>query len=316
MTNSSARTVAYDLRPSKQTERILIADILKLVSNAGVPIQTYPYVGLGGSVFYDFQILFRYLGIRRMTSLEHSSQMLERCEFNKPYRFIDIFPGTTSDYITASGFPEPTLVWFDYDWRLSSTITSDIEALGSTLPVGSIFFITLCSEPPKIFQEQKLDAEGRVAWLEDELQSAAASPKVADVSNSKFRFYVERVVKNAVSYAFATRQPGKLVQLVSAFYKDSVSMYTFGAALVEDYQASSIEMKIQSHLPFLGTGSYEIPDFNISERERRLFDKACTGKRRRRAMPSSLSRLGFSEADVQAYSHLIRFLPHYTETLI
>jgi hypothetical protein len=62
--------------------------------------------------------------------------------------------------------------------------------------------------------------------------------------------------------------------------------------------------------------SYEIPGFNISERERRLFDKACTGKGSRRKMPSSLTKLGFSEEDVEAYSHLIRFLPHYTETLI
>lgn len=316
MTNSIARHVAYDLRPSKQTERMLIADILKLVSNTGMAIQTYPYVGLGGTVFYDFQILFRYLGIRRMTSLEHSEQMLERCEFNKPYRFIDIFHGSTGEYIAAKGFPKPALVWFDYDWRLSSMVTSDIEALGSSLPIGSIFFVTLCSEPPKSFQEKTLDAEGKVAWLQDELQSAAADPKTTDVSNSRFRFYVERVVKSAAKYAFATRQPGELVQLISAFYRDTVWMYTFGAAFVEKDLASKIEKKVKTHLPFLGLESYEIPDFNISERERRLFDKACTGKGGRRKIPSSLSKLRFSEAEVEAYSHLIRFLPHYTETLI
>jgi hypothetical protein len=295
---------------------VVIADILKLASNAGVPIQTYPYVGLGGSVFYDFQILFRYLGIRRMTSLEHSPHLLERCEFNKPYRFIDIFPGTTSQYINSKGFSEPTLVWFDYDWRLSSMITSDIEALGSTLPIGSVIFITLCVEPPKSFQEKKLDAEGKVAWLEEELQSAAANPQITDVSNSKFRFYVERVIKNAIKYSFAVRRPGKLVQLISAFYRDTAWMYTFGVAFVEDDQAAIIQKMIKSHLPFLHSESYDIPDFNISERERRLFDQACTGKRQRRTMPSSLSKLGFSETDVEAYSHLMRYLPHYTETLI
>lgn len=315
MTGSSARHLAYDLRPSKQTERMLIADILKLASNAGLPIQTYPYVGLGGSVFYDFQILFRYLGIRRMTSLEHSPQLLERCEFNKPYRFIDIFPGTTSEYINSKGFSEPTLVWFDYDWRLSSMVTSDIEALGSALPIGSVFFITLCVEPPKSFHERKLDAAGKVAWLEEELQSAASSPQIADVSKSKFRFYAERVLKNAVKYSFATR-PGKLVQLISAFYEDTASMYTLGVAFVENDQAEMIQKKIKDHLPFLNLESYDIPDFNISERERRLFDRACTGKRQRRTMPSSLTKLGFSEADVETYSHLIRYLPHYTETLI
>jgi len=316
MTNSSAVRLAYNLRPSKQTERMLIADILKLTSTAGIPIQTYPYVGLGGSVFYDFQILFRYLGIRRMTSLEHSPDFLDRCEFNKPYRFIDIFPGTTSDYINSKGFPKPTLVWFDYDWRLSSAITSDIEALGSTLPIGSVAFITLCVEPPKSFQEKKLDAAGKVAWLEEELQSAASSPQVTDVSNSKFRFYAERVIRNAVQYSFATRRPGRLVQLISVFYHDTAWMYTLGVAFVEDDRAAMIEKKIKSHLPFLKPESYDIPDFNITERERRLFDQACTGKLRRRKMPSSLTKLGFSEQDVEAYSHLMRYIPHYTETLI
>jgi len=315
MTNSSARRVPYDLRPSKQTERMLIVDILKLVSNTGLPIQTYPYVGLGGMVFYDFQILFRYLGIRQMTSLEHSEQMLQRCEFNKPYKFIDIFPGSTSDYIANRGFPRPALIWFDYDWRLSSMVTSDIEALGSSVPKGSIFFITLCSDPPKPFNEKKLDADAKVAWLEEELQSAAAEPQISDMSNSRFRFYVERVIKTAAKYAFATRTDGELVQLISAFYRDSAWMYTFGAAFLEKDQASEIKTKVETHLPFL-SDSYEIPEFNFSERERRLFDKTCTGKRGHKKLPHSLSKLGFSEEEVKAYSHLIRFLPHYTETFI
>lgn len=317
MTGSSARNVQYDLRPAKQTERMLIVDILKLIGTAGLPIQSYPYVGLGGSVFYDFQLIFRYLGLQRMTSIEHSKHLLPRCEFNKPYKFIRTFQGTTSEYMIQRGFNEPTLVWLDYDWRLSSMATSDIELLGASLPEDSVFLITLCAEPPKAFAEKRMDASERVNWLEEELQAASANCTVADVTNSKFRFYVERVIKNAVQYAFAARTQAEPIPFLSAFYKDSAWMYTYGAVFTTGHKAKALRKLLRQNFPFLqGSTAYEIANFNLSQKERKLLDKVCTSKSFRKRAPASLSKLGFSDADVKAYANLMRFVPHYTETLI
>jgi hypothetical protein len=68
MKRSSAYKVQYDIRPCKQTERRILLDILKIGSEAGLELSDYMYLGFGGFKFYDFEMVFRHLGIKSMTS--------------------------------------------------------------------------------------------------------------------------------------------------------------------------------------------------------------------------------------------------------
>ena len=85
MKRSSAYKVPYDIRPSKQTERRILLDILKVGSECGLELAEYKYVGFGGFKFYDFEMLFRHLGVRNMTSVELDRTLIARCKYNKPF---------------------------------------------------------------------------------------------------------------------------------------------------------------------------------------------------------------------------------------
>ena len=82
MARSTASFISYDLRPSKQSERRILLDVLKIAGDCGLPISDYRYVGMGANRFYDFLLIHRYIGIRNMVSLEHDPIMYKRSIFN------------------------------------------------------------------------------------------------------------------------------------------------------------------------------------------------------------------------------------------
>ena len=90
MKPSTAKNVAYNLRASKQAERRILIDFLKCANEAGVTISDCRYVGMGGTQFYDFHLLHRFLGVKRMVSLERDDDMFKRPVFNCPYCFIKV----------------------------------------------------------------------------------------------------------------------------------------------------------------------------------------------------------------------------------
>lgn len=93
--------LSCDLRPSKQAERGILIDLLRIAGDCGFPIGNYRYVGMGANRFYDFLLLHNYLGIKDMVSLEHDSDMFKRAVFNVPYGFIDVKETSAQDYIAS-----------------------------------------------------------------------------------------------------------------------------------------------------------------------------------------------------------------------
>ena len=85
MKQSTAKFILYNLRPAKQAERRILLDFLKCANVIGVPISSSRYVGMGGTTFYDFHLLHRFLGINRMISLERNNAFAVRIQL--PVRF-------------------------------------------------------------------------------------------------------------------------------------------------------------------------------------------------------------------------------------
>lgn len=82
MKDSTATFISYNLRPAKQAERRLLLDFLKCASQIGLAISSYRYVGMGGTMFYDFYLMHRFLGITNMISLERDKKICPRARFN------------------------------------------------------------------------------------------------------------------------------------------------------------------------------------------------------------------------------------------
>ena len=96
-------------------------------------------------------------------------------------------------------------------------------------------------------------------------------------------------------------------------------MATVGGLLCEMQTRERFEEAIQTKMGFLlpkGDAFYEVPQFNISESERRLLDRAATHPEQANPFRSQLTRIGFDDLLIRDYQNLIRYIPRYYETFL
>jgi hypothetical protein len=314
---STAKFISYDLRPAKQSERGMLVDVLKIGGDCGLGIREYRYVGMGANRFYDFMLLHKYLGVRDMVSLEHDEDMYARAVYSVPYRFIDVRHTTVIEFLANDRTDKPEILWLDYDGGIGPDIVADIMNMAGRLKQGDFCFITVSGPPPRVL-DRSSDAE-RLTHIRETMGDVAGEVTLEDVERSSFPLAVHKILYAAFRNAFATRRDGTFVPLVQVEYADSMPMVTLGGALLSDGAASAYRRRMKLAFPYLSTDVprlYDIRSFNLTERERSLFDRASTAQTKRSPEWNALKKLGFKEADFKAYNELIRYLPRYVETIV
>jgi len=314
---SSAYKVQYDIRPSKQTERRVLLDILRAAADVGFDWRRYKYVGFGGYKFYDFEMLFRHLGIRDMTSIELDKSLFARCRFNKPFSFIEFHEGLLGDYLEEATFRKPLVAWLDYDCHISDSVIEDVRVISAKAPVGSFIFITVDARISEGMRQ--LAPSRRLARVKDEYGEFALVTNSDDLSPNNFPLFAERALWAALQESLTMRTDGVFVPLVRTFYKDTALMVTVGGCLCDTIRAPSLDRRIGREFDFLrpnSTGPYSIPAFNLTTRERQLLDVAVTQKKQLAEPRKSLSKLGFSRKEIADYKRMVRFVPKYFESYI
>lgn len=317
MARSTAKFISYDLRPAKQSERRILIELLKLGGDSGLPVSDYRYIGMGANRFYDFLLVHRYLGIKRMISLEHDPEMFKRASFNVPYGFIEVQNTTVKDFLAVDTANCPDIFWFDYDGGIGPHIVADVASMSTRAKVGDFCFVTVFGGPPRSMD--RLSDEDRLTNLREELRDFAGQVRVEDVERSSFPRAVHKVLVSAFQNAFSTRLEGRFVPLLQVKYSDSKPMVTVGGAFLAESQASAYAARVKSAMPFLDTAKrqmYEIASLNLTDRERSLFDRAVTCQSKRSSDRNALRRLGFKEAEISAYRDLVRYFPRYVETMV
>jgi hypothetical protein len=315
MKESTAKFVSYNLRPAKQTERRLLLNFLKCVNQVGLLISEYRYVGMGGTMFYDFHLMHRFLGINKMLSLERDVKMYARARFNRPYDFITVKNETVADFLAGDASDLATIFWLDYDDGLGPDITADITSLGTKMKVGEFAFVTVYAQPPGILEKQK--ARERLEYFQEYIGDFSANLDVSDMENAAFPMTVHRVLMAAFRNAFAAREGASFQPLFQVQYRDSTQMVTVGGCLCPKEHASGIAARVRSDLPFLSKDRlYRIRSLHLTDPERVLFDIAVTRRTAESGQTRKLKSLGFRKQDFDAYRDLIRFLPRYYESII
>lgn len=315
MKASTANFIAYDLRPAKQTERRILLDFLRCASEAGINISDCRYIGMGGTTFYDFHLLHRFLGVDKMTSLERDPDLVKRAKFNCPYDFIKVEQRTVADFLVGDVDKTPTIYWLDYDNGISSDITADIVSLGSSMTVGGFAFVTVYAKPPGILVKQSI--EQRFDFFRQYLGDFAIDLIADDLTNAKFANSIYRVLVTAFNNAFAARTDGQFYLLFRVQYKDSSPMITVGGCFCVAGQEAEFVQRMNSDLPFLVENEvYQIENLCLTERERTIFDLAVTNSNLNSPEADTLRSLGFTPKEFEAYGDLVRFLPRYHESII
>ncbi len=315
MKRSSATFIDYHLRPSKQTERRLLLDFVRCASDNLAEVAKYHYVGMGGTSFYDFHLMHRFLGISQMTSLERDKKLYPRCEFNRPFSFVNVLNQTAAEYLASAKEGRRSIYWFDYDDGINEEMTADIASLGARLGTGGFAFITACAAPPGALYDEK--AENRLEHFQNTFGDFAVGLTSADLENAAFPATVGRILIAAYKNAFAHRRDGEFLLLFRVAYADTAPMITVGGVLSAPNKANALRERVKKHLPFLTQDTtYSLGKFNLTERERALFDIAVTSNRRNSKHANLLQALGFKPDQVEAYKQMIRFIPRYQESII
>lgn len=317
MARSTAKFISYDVRPAKQSERMILVDLLKIGGDCGLPINKYRYVGMGANRFYDFLLMHRYLGIKNMISLEHDHVMYKRALYNVPYNFINVWHKTSDAFIADDDSSElSTIFWLDYDGGIGPHILRDILSFATRMKLGDFCFVTVYGGPPNAIDG--VNDEERLAWLQDTLGDAALSLNREDAEKGKFHNTVHKILAATFRNSFSPRIDGSFFPFLQVVYTDSKPMVTVGGAFLRDGQAADYRVRIKHALPFLSgkTQPYEIRSLHLTERERALFDRAVTSKDKRCKERRELKKLGFKEPEIAAYQDLVRYLPRYVETIV
>lgn len=315
MKRSSTDFIAYDLRPAKQTERRILLDFLKCANECGITVSDCRYVGMGGTTFYDFHLMHRFLGINRMVSLERNPDTHIRSEFNCPFNFIRVENVTAAAFMAGDTDERKTIYWFDYDDGFGPDIIADITALGTRLTLGGFAFVTVYGNPPGILDKES--NEQRLEYFQENLNAFSIGLALADMETANFSKTVHQVLVSAFKNAFSARTDGQFQVLFQIQYKDSAPMVTVGGCFCERGHARALWRRVKADLPFLLSASpYKMRNLNLTERERVIFDIAVTKRRSNSKQANSLRKLGFGQRDFDAYKDLIRFLPRYHESII
>ena len=226
---SSAKVVSYDLRPSKQIERKLMLDSFSAAMESGFPISEYRYVGMGGIRFYDFILMHKFLGIEKMTSLEHDRKVMQRVMYNVPYQFIEVVNTNVHTFITEDTFSGNTIYWMDYDNSINSNITRDIASLAPKVKQRDFIFFTVCGEPPKRLQPKS--TQYRLEDMKEIFGDLATVFSREDMENENFPTTVLKLLRAAFTNVFVVRREGEFHPFFQVSYKDGLEMLTYGGYL-------------------------------------------------------------------------------------
>lgn len=283
---------------------------------SGFLVSEYRYIGMGGISFYDFRLIHKYLGIENMISLEHDEDILARAEFNCPFKFIDVKHSTVNEFVLADGFDGNSIYWLDYDGPISGDVVSDIFAISQKARLGDFVFVTVSGSTPKYLR--KKNTVDRLAELRDRFPTLTVVLSAQDVDDAGFPRAIRMLLRSAFSDAFSVRHDGVFNPFFQVQYADGIEMVTYGGNFATQQCCDRFNSRLKSKIPFVGStlvDSYRIERFNLTEKERLLFDRAATSTRANAKEIGRLHKLGFNKEELERYRELLRFNPRYVETL-
>lgn len=316
---SSAWAVPYEIRPSKQVERRLVMEAMLLAREAGLETRTMPFVGMGGVRYIDFLLAHKILGTRKFLTLEHDETLWNRCELNRPFESIELFRGSARDFLDQRGFQEPCICWFDLEKMASKDAQDDIVSAATSVKPGSFLFVTATAEMPKALAECKTVAR-RLATIQAEFEPLAEALTVEWVEKGEFFRASAFLAMAFLRFGFNGRSDGHFTPLMNIAYRDSSWMVTVGGFFGDQANGSAIRTKMAPTMPFAfgfdDGRPFAIEQFNMTDLERNLFDRAVSSPARKRRAKNQIRDLGFRDSILDQYAQLMRFIPRYVETAI
>jgi len=309
----SFERIRFDLRPAKSVQRKMMCEAFHRLS-AFERVDRYRYVGMGSTYFSDFSLFHRSLGIIDMISIEREVQKKTRFRFNCPYKCVQVEFGESTSVLSNLTWETPTILWLDYDGKLTREILSDVKHACAKVRSGSVVTVTVNAQP----------AGGLKARLE-QLRKRVGPDKIPiDVVSKTLKGWglarvCRRILVNEIDETLKDRNIGEadadkmtFRQIFNFQYQGSARMLTVGGIVYAQSEAGRMKKCAFDQVPFIRDGAepcrIEVPC--LTYREIRLLDKLLPrdnpeGFRGPRWLPS---------VDVKRYARIYRYFPTFAET--
>lgn len=287
----------YSERPSKAvTRRILMALLQRL--QAFQATSKYRYVGFGAIGFVDFDMAHRVLGVKKMTSIEYKTNLIPRCNFNRPFKGIEVIEGSAGTVLPTLDWSDRAIVWLDYTSKLRSDELSDIENVALLLRPGSVLAVTLnCSVSS---EEDERVPELEKAVGADKVPLGVSGARLggwglADVQRDLITQLVERTLGNRGDGA-------SWQQLLNIHYRDGAPMQLLvGVVGGADVHKDLLRCRFgEMDEVRMGTEALVVEVPTLTLRERQALNAKLPGK--------APSLAGIPAEKLQAYADMYRWL--------
>jgi len=334
----SGEKINYDIRPGKSAERRMLCDLLHLLQANTKFFSPQQYVGMGSKYFNDFLLMHNEFGFSDMISIEGDEESINRYEFNKPLNCIEIKSGMTSAVLPSIEWDQtnPSVVWLDYDGWIEKYMIEDTKDLIRLLKPGSVFFISInpsiSENELRVEQDEVIGDDvkrivtriSRVKWLRDRVEEYFTNDiNEKMLAGQEKANTIKKIFDDAMEEAIVAMNilEGKQLsyrQLLFVKYQDGADMLTFGGIILDQNMVNELDLANMS----------EKRDFIIESKD----EKPWTIKIPRltykevqailKVMPLSegdshdLSEHGIPIEEVENFSKLYRYYPHFVQALV
>lgn len=314
MTNKgSSDKINYLIRPAKQVERKLIIEALQCLGKS-YDVANYTYVGMGSRYFVDFQMVHKFLGISDMISFEKEEDKIRRFDFNRPYNFIDLKPGLSTEILPILDWSKDFVIWLDYDSKISPYMADDIKIICDNAKAGTILILTIDAEPKrfddKIPKNEIERMDFRIKNLKKFIHPYYPQDlKRPDMAKMNFPKVLHKIVKEIVRDCLRFNAV-EFFQVFNFIYEDTSQMYTYGCVFDEDGERLK-ETRLYDLKHISGDDNFiKIKLPILTSREKMLFDRLIPG------IVEKLEEFEMSPEKLNTYEEYSRYYPQYFEVYI
>ena len=312
---ASFEKVNYTLRPAKAVERKMLCESFRRLSPFAT-VDTYQYVGFGSTYFSDFSLIHRSLGISHLISIERETAMRERFKFNRPYRSIDLRFGESTDLLPELDWTPKTIVWLDYDGKLTADVLADVATFCRSCTPGSVLAVSVNAHPDEVPPKKNAE-EFRVKLLKRRLGQhklpADLDPK--RLAGWDVALLGRRIIDQQIKATLLDRNGGLPTnarlcykQLFNFHYRDGARMMTTGGLVYQVGQESILSSCGFDQLDFVREreNPYHIQVPNLTFKEMRHIDAQLPAGTEPVTAP-------VGQDDIAAYKAIYRYFPTFVE---
>ncbi|MEI7587079.1 O-methyltransferase [Runella sp.] len=250
--SASYNKIDYRLRIAKSVERRMMGSLFQNL-NAFYPLEKYKYIGFGSVSFLDFSLFHRLLGINEMISIEREEHDKARFEFNNPYACIEIEWGESKDILPKIDISEKSIIWLDYDDKLTTDILSDIDMVFNRLNSGSFFCVSYNAQ-----QDSEKDEKSRFEQISERIDNRYFPEYLyhnPNLNKTGIRKAYFDIIKNLIIESIKIRNENgddiSVKQLLFFSYNDGAEMNTIGWLFYNSQDKDKVDFILNKQFSFV-----------------------------------------------------------------